>query len=860
MNTAYAPPIAKAPPAELLLNFFRLRELAIEEIQRLSGDIWTDYNAHDPGIQIIDQLCYALTELGLYLHSDPQVLFDWSDFTVFPKPTDVLSVAPVTSKDWRLALADLPFVENVWIFAATQTRINYFNSATGLNYNSGESIQPRGRQKFRLAFQRDPQLGSLNNGTVGGQVEVAGISYQWSLLFPYVEMLPPDAVLQSISVNSITFVTDSIIRIVSQLNFDPPLADSNVEIFGTVTTALASINQPLFSNILQIALENPDPITNTIIRQYNDKMQTINTYVDRFSDHYQAQRNLCETASEITVVREQEVAIVLEVGLSADTDTQQFIVELFLALDEFISVRTHYQSFDELSEQGVPLDQLLEGPLLRKGFIAANETLADRPPSSIFSSDIVRIINLVGEKLPAEMKVVTINSLLLGNYFDGQEITLTNGDCLRLIGDERYLPVFSPEKSRIYVYKNFVLEEIDLPAAISTFLAHKLALQAQQFAFHPQQLLPSALEPTTVPYYSIQNEFPSVYSLKEGELSNQAPISRKAKVNQLKAYLLQIEQLLANQFGQIEAINELFSTDISNVSSPAVNLTELIPNGAQVLADSYATTLPNLAESVQPQQALQQKNAVLTHLLARFGEDTTVIDTVYASSTHISLHNKLARKSALLTALPALAAQRYRACNLAGPHWNTDNVATLVKKIALTLGFLNPNRRTLSSVATEVTNETFGEGLHLIEHLHLRPTINTDEALLQIPSSSDPYSFQLTLVLPSGFIRDFTNPNATAQIPGTALWGERLRDKRFRYQVEWLLQQTCPAHILARIHWLDLDLNYNAADEMDLTPSLNRFEQLFQNWLLSLTNTDQTMEERILAKSRLVNLLSNLYR
>ena len=42
-----------------------LREMGIEEIQKLSGKIWTDFNLHDPGVTILEQLCYALTDLGV---------------------------------------------------------------------------------------------------------------------------------------------------------------------------------------------------------------------------------------------------------------------------------------------------------------------------------------------------------------------------------------------------------------------------------------------------------------------------------------------------------------------------------------------------------------------------------------------------------------------------------------------------------------------------------------------------------------------------------------------------------------------------------------------------------------------------
>lgn len=45
-------------------DFAKLREEAIELVQKLSGEIWTDYNVHDPGVTILEQIVFALTELG----------------------------------------------------------------------------------------------------------------------------------------------------------------------------------------------------------------------------------------------------------------------------------------------------------------------------------------------------------------------------------------------------------------------------------------------------------------------------------------------------------------------------------------------------------------------------------------------------------------------------------------------------------------------------------------------------------------------------------------------------------------------------------------------------------------------------
>lgn len=58
INPAYIPP----PPEQL--DFDRLRAQALSRLQAFAGDRWTDYNAHDPGLTLLEALCYALTDLA----------------------------------------------------------------------------------------------------------------------------------------------------------------------------------------------------------------------------------------------------------------------------------------------------------------------------------------------------------------------------------------------------------------------------------------------------------------------------------------------------------------------------------------------------------------------------------------------------------------------------------------------------------------------------------------------------------------------------------------------------------------------------------------------------------------------------
>lgn len=104
-------------------DFESLRQEGINLAQELSGDIWTDFNEHDPGVTILENLCYAITELGykaklpladlLFGKSDES--FDQRDNALFPA-AEVLPSGPLTLLDYRRILIDqITGVRNAWI-------------------------------------------------------------------------------------------------------------------------------------------------------------------------------------------------------------------------------------------------------------------------------------------------------------------------------------------------------------------------------------------------------------------------------------------------------------------------------------------------------------------------------------------------------------------------------------------------------------------------------------------------------------------------------------------------------------------------------------------------------------------------
>ena len=105
---------------EAVFSFEELKEIGLTHLGNLSGNIWTDHNVHDPGITILEMLCYALMDLGyrtrlpiedLLAPSQPGASPDKNFYT----PGQILTQNPVTLLDFRRLLLDIEGVQNAWL-------------------------------------------------------------------------------------------------------------------------------------------------------------------------------------------------------------------------------------------------------------------------------------------------------------------------------------------------------------------------------------------------------------------------------------------------------------------------------------------------------------------------------------------------------------------------------------------------------------------------------------------------------------------------------------------------------------------------------------------------------------------------
>ncbi|MUG97767.1 hypothetical protein F7734_37850 [Scytonema sp. UIC 10036] len=149
------------------LNFQTLRDIGITHLQSLSGKLWTDYNLHDPGVTILEVLCYAVTDLGYRNNLDIEDLLALNPGDTksrennFFTPDRVLTCNPVTELDLRKRLIDIPGVRNAWLQKVTHYQpaiyVNLKNKVLQYTQPEEKPLPLNLRGLYTVSLDLDPE-------------------------------------------------------------------------------------------------------------------------------------------------------------------------------------------------------------------------------------------------------------------------------------------------------------------------------------------------------------------------------------------------------------------------------------------------------------------------------------------------------------------------------------------------------------------------------------------------------------------------------------------------------------------------------------------------------------------------------
>ena len=701
--------ISKAKPPYKSMDYHFLREEGIRHIQELAGSLWTDYNSHDPGITLLEVLCYAITDLGYRTNLPIEDLLaggpDQAAGKDFFLPHEILPCSPVTSTDLRKLIIDQEGVRNAWV-------------------EKNEPSAVKGLYNVILELEEHPELGNLNFILLESSVKLEGTSYRFEVVFSSLDKLL--LVENNKSVSSVKFNTyvegdnigkDVFVIIDDEVNperfndyYAELVLNSNQDLMVSVMIRLIDGIDPK-DNGLQNVIEGAllDTTAGGLISRYWERILETYANVKKVKGLLHSHRGLCEDFKSFKTLQIQEIGIRADIDVAVDVKTEEVLAEIYYRIHKFLSPRPRFQTLEALLDKGKRIEDIFEGPLLRHGFLDT-ETLDDLGArNTIYTSDLQQLLM----DIPG---LIAVKDLRITNYVKNDAFVKDAANCLKLFNPKQYKPLLSIDKSDVSLYKNrFVVSADDL--MVLEYFEDRKAEEQQQKVVATYALKPPQGEDREVTdYFSIQYHFPRAYGIGDGQLPDSASAPRKAQARQLKAYLIFFEQLLANYFAQLANIKSLFSMEASaDKTYFSQSLVDLVPEAGKLLSGAYDTNLPNIAEpdraGEQPGIFRKRRNRFLDHLMARFSEsfsDYALLLYATSESANAASEALINDKLAFLNEYPMLSHDRAKAFNYLAQKpdennptvmvpnvWDTENVSGLKKRIARKIGLKSYSRKHL---------------------------------------------------------------------------------------------------------------------------------------------------------------------
>ena len=258
--------LSTTPLEQPAMDYAILRQEGMRLLERLGGQSWTDFNTHDPGITILEAVCYAITDLAYRTNYDIKDLLasgGEDPYRSLHSPARVLTTQPVTLTDLRKLLVDISGVKNAWIEAL-------------------ETAEP--------GLMYDPAEDSLFLKTPSPQ--------------------PPQR--QAVPLRGIYKV---LLEIDSSQKYHP--AD--------------------------------------ILPEVNQRLHAV--------------RGLSQDFAAPVFLQGQGIVINAAVEVSAVDDPDQVLANIYHAISQSISPRVRFYTLAEMLDQGLPIDEIMDGPALQHGFI-----------------------------------------------------------------------------------------------------------------------------------------------------------------------------------------------------------------------------------------------------------------------------------------------------------------------------------------------------------------------------------------------------------------------------------------------------------------------------------------------------------
>lgn len=481
-------------PAQPVLSpaadFFSLRREGIGFIEQMSSAAWTDYNEHDPGITILEQLCYALTDLAYRTGWDIKDLLTPAvpsgdpaqpyPHQAFFTAREILTVDPVTPDDYRRLLIGSGEVRNAWVFCkecacdvlyyahCEPDRLVYGFERPAAGAAAARQVDVQGLYEVLLELEADPESGDLNDA----KVELAASlddpdgtrrALVLELRFPDWQMAQPagwQAFLRQAAV-AVTLVSLGATRDYNVLS-DPALDDAGrdrylrehwnaalylgfeVELADATLVRVPGVALHLFSDNPTRAIATVAALRGILqdsgargaIARFRVKSSKAGLAVAAARRTLAASRNLAEDYCRVGTVKIEDVAVCADIEVTPGADIELVQAQAWFLIERYLNPPVPHYSLQEMLDSGVPVESIFNGPRPEGGFIKQDDLGAAGLRAVLRNSDLINLLMDIDG-------VVAVGNLLLSKYDEQGE--LIKGAADPTLDDG--VPVFDPHRS-----------------------------------------------------------------------------------------------------------------------------------------------------------------------------------------------------------------------------------------------------------------------------------------------------------------------------------------------------------------------------------------------------------------------------
>jgi hypothetical protein len=720
--------LSKANPLLPAEDYTALRKLGFRAIEKLGSAVWTDFNNSDPGITILEAVCYAITDLAYRTGFEikdilaPERLTEDTWKQIFYTARQILHNSPLTIDDYRKLIVDVKGVRNAWIEPSKDYEVPIW-----VDYNAWEL------RKDHDCYCADAAehvcLGALRLNPVAREQALQEHEFSFNAVKTRVEAI--DKPLQDKSHGPREHLkqqTNTANGLVLKSQIDDPQRP-----IGAVTAEKTMLEDVLSSRgafeyfppkILEL-----EGLYNVLVEYEEDvideqrREEVHQLIINRLFRH----RNLCEDFLGVAAAEYEDFGIGASIELEEYADPDLVLAEIFFAIYKYFTPSIPFHTIEQMLAKGYLVDEIFEGPALKHGFIDTAELEKTNLFRDIRLSDIINTVaDIKGIKgiLHLHLPFAGFGDAAGGkNYFNLW---------VKALRDARKVARIQPPLSQILFCKDreFISYYAGRPEdrrperMLKLFrdmktLERKYKLQGQATDFP----VPAGEYMELEAYYPLTQSLPMCYGVSERTgLPGDAEAKHKAQALQLKGYLLFFEQILAGYLVQLNHLRDLFTFDDSVQHTYFGRVLEGLDQLQALLIDhenhgdftavkkEFAHILQNLLEP--PALFGKRRNRFLDHMLARFGEDLSEYERIVRWLTpHDADARLIGDKINILKngEYFRIGSNRGRGYDYAlADFWDTNNVSGTERRVCRLLGFPDAKRKTLAPdlLVSETVMET----------------------------------------------------------------------------------------------------------------------------------------------------------